>query len=216
MADEKKDDGKPISFDFLTAGAPAAAPRAAPTAAEQAQGVLHGAAAEERCRAIAAQVNRELPRPQYNLMKPCRGELEFPQCRPLRVEEMKPLIFVLWGDSVCDCVEGDDTEIMSIVVCNPYNNVVLSHFTINRVVVVKSDGSAVPNLPDGSPAIQLVPLGPYCFDDIPACTCVWRQFSVRLRGVPAGDYRILLQGVCFEVCFHELREECFTFRVCKD
>jgi hypothetical protein len=213
MADERKEDAKPINFDFLT---PPVAQKLATPAAGEAAGPLQGPEAEARCRRIAEEVNRQLPREQYNLMRPCKGEWQFPRCQPLQLPPIRPLVFVLWGDSACDCVEGDDTEIMSIVVCNPYTNLVMSHFTINRVVVVNADGSAVPTLPDGSPAIQLVPLGPYCFDDIAPCTCIWRQFSLRLRGAKPGAYRILLQGICFEACIHQLQEECVTFQVCKD
>lgn len=217
MADEKKDKQQAVFFDFLMSGAkiPLAKETAA-RAADDASSALDGPAAEERCEAIARDVDRELMRPVFNLMAKCRGEHEFPHCRPLEMERVRPLFFVLWGDSQCDCIEGDDTEIVTIVVCNPYTNLTMSRFTINRIDVVKADGTPVPLLPDNTPSIQIVPLGPHCFDDIAPCTCVWRQFSLRLRGVPAGDYRILLRGICFEICVHQLQEECVTFRVCKD
>lgn len=208
MAEDKKGQSKPLSLDFLKAGTAKASARAE-------RGELDSDE-QKRCKKIADEVNAQLPRPFWNLMKKCDGEFNFEWCQPLRVPDIKPLMVVLWGDSQCDCIEGDDTEIVSVVVCNPYSNLVMSHFTINRIVVVQADGSAVPLLPDGTPSIQLVPLGPYCFDDIQPCTCVWRQFVLRLRGAPGGAYRILLQGVCFEACFHELQEECFTFNVCRD
>ena len=48
------------------------------------------------------------------------------------------------------------------------------------------------------------------------CTVAWRQFVLRLRGAPAGPYRILIEGICFELCLHRMTEECVTFDVCKD
>jgi hypothetical protein len=175
-----------------------------------------GMEAERRCEEIEQQVNEELWRPWNNVMRRCEGEYDFRFCFPLRIPEIEPLIGIVWGDSPCDCIEGDDTETMTIIVCNRYSNVALTGFTINRIVVVQADGSPVPTLPNGDPSIELVPLGPYCFDDIPPCTCVVRQFVLRLRGAPGGQYRILLQGICFEVCVHQLQEQCFTFEVCRD
>jgi hypothetical protein len=208
MAEDKKEQPEAIRLDFLKGDAKKAAD----------SGALAARTAEqERCDRIADQVNAELSRiPRFNIMQKCKGELEFPHCAPLELPRIKPLTFVLWGDSRCDCIEGDDTEIMSLVVCNPYSNLILSHFTINRIEVVQDNGQPVPLLPDGSPSIQLVPLGPYCFDDIAPCTCVWRQFVLRLRGAPPGRYRILLQGICFEACIHQLQDDCVAFNVCKD
>jgi hypothetical protein len=62
---------------------------------------------------------------------------------------------------------------------------------------------------------QLLP-SPYCFGDIAPCTCVTRQFVVRLRGAVPGPYRILLRGICFDACFHGDDEDCFVFQACKD
>jgi hypothetical protein len=208
MTDDKKQRPEPISIEKLTGGAP--------TAARHAEHDDHAPDLERRCREIADRVNQELQHRHFNIMKKCEGEYRFEWCQPLRMAEIEPVVFVLWGDSPCDCIEGDDTEIMSVVVLNPYSNLAFSHFTINRIVVVNADGTPVPLLPDQSPSIQLVPLGPYCFDDIGPCSWLWRQFSVRLRGAPPGSYRILLQGICFEACFHQLKEECFTFDVCRD
>jgi len=208
MAEDKKAEPEAIRLDFLKD----------PARKEGAEAALAARTPEaERCERIAEQVNEELRRiPRFNLMRKCKGEQEFPRCTPLELPRIRPLTFVLWGDSRCDCIEGDDTEIMSLVVCNPYSNLVLGDFTINRIEVVQDNGQPVPKLPDGSPSIQLVPLGPYCFDDIPPCTCIWRQFVLRLRGAVPGRYRILLQGICFEACIHQLQEDCVAFDVCKD
>ena len=39
---------------------------------------------------------------------------------PLDIPRIAPWISIRWGDSKCDCIEGDDTEIMHLTVCNPY------------------------------------------------------------------------------------------------
>lgn len=212
MAEDKKDQPQSISFDFKTVSARRSSVVAA---SRPAQGGLD-TAEEKRCEEIAQQVNEEQWRPWSNLMRKCRGEYDFKFCFPLPVPPIQPLIGMVWGDSQCDCIEGDDTEIVQIIVCNRYSNLVMAHFTINRVVVVQANGQAVPNLPDGSPSIQLVPIGPYCFGDIAPCTCVARQFVLRLRGAPAGSYQIRLEGICFEACFHQFQQDCFQFEVCKD
>jgi hypothetical protein len=208
MTDERKRKIENVSFEFQ--------------ALNKARSANHGGhetpglEVERRCQEIEQQVNEELWRPWHNIMRRCEGEYDFRFCFPLEIPEIKPLIGIVWGDSRCDCIEGDDTETMSIIVCNRYSNVALTGFTINRIVVVQADGSPVPLLPNGDPSIEVVPMGPHCFDDIPPCTCLVRQFVLRLRGAPGGQYRILLQGICFEVCVHQLQEECFTFEVCKD
>lgn len=208
MTDSRKEQGETISFEFKTVSARRAA-----------HDETHGryiSPEERRCLEIENKVNQELWRPWANLMRRCEGEYDWRFCFPLKLPPIQPLIGIVWGDSRCDCVEGDDTEVMQIIVCNRYSNLVMTDFTIHRVTVVKADGSPVPLLPDGSPSIQIVPLGPYCYGDIAPCTCVTRHFTLRLRGAPGGSYRILLEGICFGACFQQLQQECFTFEVCKD
>jgi hypothetical protein len=191
---------------------------------------------EDRCAAVPAHVDEILSGVElHNQMAPCRDEVDPaggnpheigaygsetphgpPTCAPLDLPEIRPWISIRWGDSSCDCIEGDDTEIMSLTVCNPYSNITFSNLTVHQLEVVDDQGNPVPNLPDGSPAIQLVPIGPYCFDDIAPCTCVSREFILRLRGAPGGRYEIKLRGICFDACIHGDEEACFTFDVCKD
>jgi hypothetical protein len=178
-----------------------------------------GIEAEQYCRRLAASVDKQLAGlKKFNPLRPCdeRQPLEKPECHPLRIPPIAPWTSIRWGDSKCDCIEGDDTEIMQITVCNPYSNLTLSGLVVNNVTVVDFNGNPVPNLPDGSPSIQLVPRGPYCFGDLAPCTCVSREFVLRLRGAPPGPYRIILAGICFEACFHGNEEDCFLFNVCKD
>lgn len=171
----------------------------------------------DRCRTIARRVDERIEgREVVNSMAPCVGEAEPRRCEPLELPAIRPQVSIRWGSSECDCIEGDDVEIMQLTVCNPYSNLTLSNVVVHELTVVDSNGGQLPALPDGSPSIQLVPAGPHCFDDIPPCACVTREFVLRLRGAPGGPYRILVRGICFDACFHGDEEACFTFQVCKD
>lgn len=173
----------------------------------------------DRCARLAAQVDERLAAtPKVNALRPCRDDqpIEQPRCAPVEMPRLAPWTSIRWGDSECDCIEGDDTEVMHLTVCNPYRNLTLGGLTIHQLVVVDANGNPPPDLPDGSPSIQLTPLGPYCFDDLGPCRCVTREFAVRLRGAPPGRYRILVRGICFDACFHGDEDDCFTFDVCKD
>jgi hypothetical protein len=172
----------------------------------------------DRCAELADQVNQQLAQvPKVNTLRPCDKEqpIEKPPCRPIEMPRIAPWTSIRWGDSKCDCIEGDDTEVMNVTVCNPYSNLTLSNLTIQQIVVVDSNGNPPALLPDGSPSVQLVPIGPYCFGDLAPCTCITRQFVLRLRGAVPGPYRILLRGICFDACFHGDEDDCFVFEVCK-
>lgn len=182
-------------------------------------GPAGGIEAEQHCKKLAANIDKQLAGlNKFNPLRPCDDQqpLEKPECHPLQLPPIAPWTSIRWGDSKCDCIEGDDTEIMQLTVCNPYKNLTLSNLVVNYVTVVDINGNPVPLLPDGSPSIQLVPRGPYCFDDLAPCTCVSREFVLRLRGAPPGPYRILLSGICFNACFHGDEQDCFLFNVCKD
>lgn len=175
--------------------------------------------AQLRCRKVAAEVTAQLAHvKKFNPLRPCTQDqpIEKPRCAPLKLPVIRPWTSIRWGDSQCDCIEGDDTEIMHLTVCNVYNNLTLANLIVNQLVVVLPNGSPVPNLPDGSPSIQLVPRGPYCFGDIPPCSCVTREFVLRLRGAPPGPYQIRIRGICFEARIPGYEEDCFIFNVCKD
>jgi hypothetical protein len=224
VKDNKLSEG-PYDFQTLFAGAKAAK-GSAPAAAGAAAGadgddlthdqVSSDAEIAERCRRLAAEAMAGVPVYANNILRPCRGELEIPPCHDVKLPELRPRVYVFWGASRCDCIEGDDTEIMTILVYNPYHNLTLGNVEINRITVVDNMGNPVPVLPDGTDSIQLVPHGTYCFGGIRPCGFAYRQFVLRLRGAPPGRYRILIQGLCFEVCFHRLIDECVTFDVCRD
>jgi hypothetical protein len=171
-----------------------------------------------RCKRLAGEVNKQLhalARRQNNMV-PCDGPPQEYKVEPLDIPRIEPWVTISWGDSKCDCIESDDTEIMYLTICNPYSNLTLSNVTIQQVLVVDGSGNAVPKLPNGNPCIQLIPVGPYFFDDIPPGSCVSRQFLLRLRGALGGKHRILLRGICFDACVHGDNDGCFTFEVCKD
>jgi hypothetical protein len=179
----------------------------------------YGGGEEGRCARIEAEVKAYLDKRRHrrNQMEPCDGKRKEPfKCEPLQIPELEPWVEISWGDSECDCIESDDTEIMYVTVCNPYKNVTLSGFSIEMIEVVDAKGKKVALLPDGTPSIQLVPVGPYCFDDIEPCSCVTRQFIVRLRGALGGQYKMMLRGMCYQACIHGDSEGCFNFHVCQD
>jgi hypothetical protein len=144
-----------------------------------------------------------------------------PRCQTAEIPPLEPCISVKWGDSKCDCFETDDTEIVCITVCNCYSNISFSNLTIAAVYVTTAGGGAVPILPDGTPSVQIVPLGPVCFGDIPPCRddrpgCVSREFVIRTRGARSGAYEVHLAGICYDVCFHYDRTDVFQLTLCAD
>jgi hypothetical protein len=144
-----------------------------------------------------------------------------PRCRAVKAPNLEPCISVSWGDSKCDCFETDDTEIVCVTVCNCYSNISFSNFRIAGLFVTMLDGSAVPLLPDGTPSVQIVPMGPVCFGDIPPCRddqagCISREFVVRTRGARGGKYQLQLIGICYDVCFHSNNRDSFVLTLCSD
>lgn len=142
-------------------------------------------------------------------------------CKPAEFPSIQPCILVTWGDSPCDCLETDDVEIVCITVCNCYSNVTFGDLTIEQIAVTDAAGNPVPNLPDGTPSVQVIPSGPICFGDIGPCvdgrpTCVSRELVVYTRGAVGGDYRLSFRGICFTVCHEYQSERCFTIKLCQD
>lgn len=141
-------------------------------------------------------------------------------CYELKLPKLTPTIKISWGDSDCDCFETDDYEVLCITVCNGYSNVLFKNFIISKITVVHENNASVEALPDGTPSVELHPIGPYCFGDISACrpgenNCVSREFVIFNRGAIAGKYKILLKGICFDVCKSIMQSDCFEFTLCK-
>jgi len=142
------------------------------------------------------------------------------KCYPSNFPELTPSINISWGDSDCDCLETDDFEIMSISVCNPYAGISFNNFIIGKISVVDEFGNPVATLPDGTPSVDVHPIGPYCFGSIGPCTekgtnCVAREFVLLNRGAKSGKYKILIEGVCFDVCKNYSLNTCFEMKLCK-
>jgi len=117
------------------------------------------AGGDDRCAKLAAEVDEQLAGvKKFNALRPCDDTQPFekPECHPLDIPPIAPWTSISWGDSKCDCIEGDDTEVMHLTICNPYKNLTLSNLTVQQLIVVDAAGNPVPNLPDGSPSIQLV------------------------------------------------------------
>jgi hypothetical protein len=143
-----------------------------------------------------------------------------PRCVPARIPDLRPCISVSWGDSRCDCMETDDTEVLCITVCNCYSNVTFTDLSIGYVGATDTNGN-VDYLPDGSPSVQVVPLGPICFGDIPPCrdgrpSCVSREVVLLARGARAGGYQIQMRSICFGAAFGYQTDACFAFDLCQD
>lgn len=143
-------------------------------------------------------------------------------CRNAAFPEIRPCITATWGDSPCDCMETDDFEVVCVTVCNCYANVTMSNLTIGQILVTDMSGHPVGNLPDGTPSVQVVPSGPMCFGDIGPCeedgrpSCVSRELVVRTRGAKGGNYRLVFDGVCFDVCHEYQSKQCFVLNLCPD
>lgn len=140
-------------------------------------------------------------------------------CYEAKFPTLAPTINISWGDSHCDCIETDDTEIMCITICNNYSNVIFKNLTIERIRVVDENEISVPILPDGTPSVGLYPMGPYCFGDIAACSpkadnCVSREFVLINRGAKSGKYKIYVECIRFEVCNQYALNDCFEFIAC--
>lgn len=163
---------------------------------------------------------------KFNSMDPCK-ESNFPcpcleekaRCITLEMPDIRPCISITWGDSKCDCIETDDVEVLCITVCNCYNNVSFNNFNIGYIYITDKAGNPVPKLPDGTPSVDVLPIGPICFGDIGPCVknkpvCVSREIVLYNRGAKAQDYQIQLKAICFNVCHTFIDEACFTFALC--
>jgi hypothetical protein len=143
------------------------------------------------------------------------------KCEEAELPSIKPCVSIRWGDSKCDCFESDDLETVCVTICNCYSNITFANLQAAAIFVTDMAGNLVDSLPDGTPSIQITPLGPICFGDLKPCkddkpTCVSREFVIRSRGAKSGTYRIQIAGLCYDVVSHFKMDECFKLEVCKD
>ncbi len=142
-------------------------------------------------------------------------------CKTIDWPQSKPCITVSWGDSDCDCIETNDFEVLCITICNCYENVTFENMKIGHIYVVDENGNQVPYLPDGTPSVEVLPIGPLCFGNIGPCqenqpTCISRQIILRTRGAIGGGYSLKFQNICFEISHSFIEESCFEFELCRD
>ena len=175
---------------------------------------------DNACERLAAEVDATIKERFDVLRRPlpyCDPDRERPAfCEPVDLPRLEPVISIVWGRSDCDSIESDDVETLLLTVSNPYSNLTFCDVKIHKVTVVDADGNPVPILPDGTPSVELIPIGPYCFGRIEPCEYTTREFVVRTRGAVAGPYHVRVEGICFEICIHGDMSECFVMDVCAD
>lgn len=143
------------------------------------------------------------------------------ECKEVVLPKIEPCVSIAWGDSDCDCFETDDVEIAIVSICNCYSNISFTNVHISYFIITMFDGSPVPKLPDGTPSVQIVPIGPVCFGDIGPCkeggtNCISREVVVRTRGAKSGKYKIQVGGICYEIVLRQMHNECFELELCQD
>jgi hypothetical protein len=143
------------------------------------------------------------------------------ECQEVALPKIEPCVSISWGNSDCDCFETDDVETAVISICNCYSNIAFTNVHISYLSITMPDGSPVPVLPDGTPSVGLVPIGPVCFGDIGPCkegatNCVSREIVIRTRGAKSGAYKINVIGICYEVILKQMLNDCFTLTLCQD
>ncbi len=141
-------------------------------------------------------------------------------CKEVDMPDLIPCISVSWGDGKCDNLETDDLETLSISVCNCYSNVTFTNFEIGYIWISDANGKPVTILPDGTPSVQALPLGPFCFGDIESCekgeaSCVTREFVISSRGAKDGKYKLNIGGICYGVTTNYLKSKCFALELCR-
>ena len=141
-------------------------------------------------------------------------------CKTAKWPEATPCISINWGDSTRDNIETTDFEIVCISICNCYENLTFEDLSIGFIYAADENGNIAPLLPDGSPSVEITPIGPYCFGDIPPCVdgeagCVSRQFALRTRGAKAGKYKLMLGSVCYRISHKRSENACFGFELVK-
>lgn len=142
-------------------------------------------------------------------------------CTEVQLPTLAPCFELHWGDGPRDRIETEDTEVVCISVCNPYSNVTFTDLTV-QLVVTRVDGTVVPNLPDGTPSVAIVPSFELCFGDIGPCgpngpdesLCVFREAVIKTCGALEGGYRIELV-YCFGVSFETLGRDRFQIELVK-
>lgn len=143
-------------------------------------------------------------------------------CKPAKVPELMPCLKINWGDGPKDQIETTDTECLCITACNRYSNITFKDVTIVISVITKSDGSPVPELPDGTPSVFIKPSKFISFGDLPPCdcdhpdelSCISRELVLVSCGAQADEYCLKI-GLCYSLHF-DLNNVCeFKLPICE-
>lgn len=144
------------------------------------------------------------------------------KCEEIELPDIQPCISIKWGDSQCDSFDTNDFEVLCITVCNCFSNVTFNNLSIGQIQITDMEGNPVPQLPDGTPSVQVVPSGSICFGDIGPCkdknkpSCVSRELVLYTRGAVSKSYQLSFSGVCFNVSHNFQSEQCFVVNLCQD
>jgi len=186
------------------------------------------------CTAVIAELNQSLLKAcrgnrvqlkpcghQENAGCGCGGDTGPGKCKEAPLPKLHPCISVSWGERPHDCLETDDVEVLCITICNCYSNVDFENVVLSQILVKDKNGKDVALLPDGSPSVDAVPRGPFCFGDIPRCkdgrpNCVSRQFVLWTRGAKGGEYQLRLGPLCFKTSATYNENACFAFELEED
>jgi hypothetical protein len=143
-------------------------------------------------------------------------------CQTVEWPTVQPCLSITWGDSNCDCLGTDDVEVLCLTACNGYDNVTFSKLVVHQIRVTDLAGNPVPLLPDGTPSVQVLPSGPIVFGQLEPCqgkgtaSCVRRELVLITRGALGPNYKLSLEGVCFDITRHGQADACFVLPLCQD
>ncbi len=139
-------------------------------------------------------------------------------CKHAPIDDIEPCMSLSWGDSDCDKIETSDSEVVCITACNCYDNITFKGLVVKAIIVVDTQGNPVATLPDGTPSVNIIPVGPICFGDVLPCsedgaTCISRQVFLQTCGAIAGDYIVAI-FYCYEASFHGSATQGFKIELC--
>ena len=80
--------------------------------------------------------------------------------------QVRPCFEIRWGDSERDIIETNDDEVLYIVARNPYIDIMFKDLTV-VTIVTELDGKPVPELPDGTPSVEITPSNIIYFGNLP-------------------------------------------------
>ncbi len=156
-----------------------------------------GCACEEgNCDAAVDAANRTLDeradRKHFTLY--ATGQRPPRECQPaFKPADFAPVFTLHWGEGASDRFESHDHEIVYLRVRNPYRNLLYRGVKVYDIRVTPNQA-----LPDGEPALRLVPEEIVCFDALEPCAHVTRDLAFFIQNAIPQAYRIT-----FSYCIEE-------------